>query len=217
MGYLIIFITGFFANFFVLEGMVVDGDAASTTNNIAGQMSTFRWGALAFLIMVIVDVLLAGPLYTLLADVNRNRARLSSWLRLVNGTIFGVALFNLFGIIRLLEAGGPTGPEGPSGVMQYLAAFDLTWLIGLVFFGLHLLLLGNLVVRSSRFPKAIGYLLMLAGSGYLADSFAQLLLPSYGDFQMIFEMAVIIPGILGEFSLTLWLLIKGAGVTRVAS
>ncbi|MCB0561185.1 MAG: DUF4386 family protein, partial [Phaeodactylibacter sp.] len=34
LGYLIIFITGFFANFFVLEGLVVDGDAAATFANI---------------------------------------------------------------------------------------------------------------------------------------------------------------------------------------
>ena len=33
-GYLIIFITGIFSNFFVLESLVVTGNAAKTTNNI---------------------------------------------------------------------------------------------------------------------------------------------------------------------------------------
>ena len=213
VGYLIIFITGFFANFFVLEGMVVNGDAATTANNIASQLSTFRWGILAFLIMVIVDVVLAGPLYVLLKPVNETWSGFSSWLRLVNGTIFGVALFNLFGVLNLIAETGRNGDPASREIQQelstYLFAFDQIWLIGLVFFGLHLLLLGKLVCRSEHFPKWVGALLFIAGVGYLIDSFAQLLLPSYNDYQSLFEMMVIIPGVLGEFSLTLFLLIKG--------
>lgn len=213
VGYLIIFITGFFANFLVIEGMVVDGDAPTTANNIATQLSTFRWGLFAFLIMVIVDVLLAGPLYLLLKPVSEHRSRFSSWLRLVNGTIFGVALFNLFGILNLFSEAGlhgdPSNPEIQQQAASYLLAFDQIWLIGLVFFGLHLLLLGNLIWRSEHFPKWIGALLLFAGVGYLVDSFTHLLLPTYSDYQNFFEMMVIIPGVLGEFSLTLWLLIRG--------
>jgi hypothetical protein len=70
-------------------------------------------------------------------------------------------------------------------------------------------LLGWLVFKSPSFPKVIGVLLQLAGVAYLVDSGAQLLLSNYNDNKSLFEIIVIGGGVIGEFSLTLWLLIKG--------
>ena len=213
LGYLFIFITGFFANFFVLEGLVADGDAAATFDNIGSNLMQFRRGIFSFLIMVIADVLLAWPLYLLLRPVNRHLSLLSAWLRLVNGAIFGMALANLFGVLLLfsgapyLEAFEPS--ELHARTQFLLDTFNYTWLIGLVFFGLHLSVLGYLVFRSGYIPKVLGPLLILAALGYLTDSFAHFLLPNYADYQAVFEMMVIIPGVIGEFSLTIWLLVKG--------
>ncbi|MCB0564202.1 MAG: DUF4386 domain-containing protein [Lewinellaceae bacterium] len=213
LGYLIIFITGFFANFFVLEGLVVDGDAAATFANIGNNPMQFRWGILSFLVMVMADVLLAWPLYLLLRPVNEHLSLLSAWLRLVNGAIFGVALVNLFGVLRLFSGAEYLATFETATLqartMLLLDAFNYTWLIGLAFFGLHLLVLGYLVFRSGYFPKVLGLLLQLAALGYLTDSFAQFLLLNYADYKAVFEMIVVIPGVVGEFSFTVWLLVKG--------
>lgn len=101
LGYLVIFITGFYANFFVLEGLVNDESAKETFMNILLNQQLFRMGILSFLLMVVTDVVLAWPLYLLLKPVNRNLSVLSSWLRLVNGTIFGVALVYLVNILMI--------------------------------------------------------------------------------------------------------------------
>jgi hypothetical protein len=213
-GYLVIFITGFFANFFVLEGLVVEGNAQATSENILANLMQFRWGIFAFLIMVVIDVLMAGPLYILLKSVNKNLSLLSAWLRLVNGTIFGVALYSLFGILHLLSGAEYLSALEPAEiharVMLHLEAFNFIWLIGLVFFGLHLFLMGILILKSDYIPKIIGGLLQLAAVGYLTDSFAQFLLPDYKSVQHVFELVVLIPGVIGELSFTVWLLIKGA-------
>jgi hypothetical protein len=218
IGYLIIFITGFFANFFVLEGLVVAGDATATAANIGDNLLQFRWGIASFLVMVIVDVLLVWPLYILLKPVDKYLAHLSSGLRLVNGVIFGVALFNLFGVLQLYAPADYLGAFEPemlqARVLFLLDAFNHIWLIGLVFFGLHLAFLGYLVYRSGYMPRVLGPLLGLAALGYLTDSFAQFLLPGYADHQGMFEMMVVIPGVVGEFSLTIWLLIKGFSPTK---
>ena len=213
LGYLIIFSTGFFANFFVLEGLLVDGDAVATTENITNNLSQFRLGTVGFIIMIITDVLMAYPLYLLLRPTHKYLAMLSAWLRLVNGAVFAVAIFNLFGIIHLLSGADYLRVLDESHiqaqVMMLLKAFNYTWLLGLVFFGLHLLILGYLVFRSCYFPLILGPLLQIAALGYLIDSFAQFLLANYANHKGIFEMIVVIPSIVGEFSLTLWLLIKG--------
>jgi hypothetical protein len=59
--------------------------------------------------------------------------------------------------------------------------------------------------------------LIIAASGYLIDSFANLLLPNYADYEAIFALVVIIPGIIGELSFTFWLLLKGSGIPEIAS
>jgi hypothetical protein len=212
-GYLVIFISGIFANFFVLEGLVVAGDATATASRIMDNGSQLRVGILSFFIMVIFDLLLVWALYLLFKPVNKDVSLLAALLRLVNVAIFGVALYHLFGVMQLtgdadyLSAFSPA--QLSAQVMLAVDAFNATWLIGLVFFGLHLIFLGYLIIKSSFVPGAIGILLMVAAAGYLIDSFAHLLLPSYDDYASIFMLIVVVPGVIGELSLTIWLLLKG--------
>lgn len=212
-GYLVIFITGFFSNFFVLEGLTVPGDAAATLQNFSENNMMFRFGIFSFIMMVVFDVLLAWSLYLLLKPVNSKLSLLSASLRLVNGTIFGVALYNLFGILHLTAGDGYMQAFDASGlqfqIMLYLDAFNDTWLIGLIFFGIHLYFLGYLIMKSGYIPKFIGILLIIAAFGYLIDSLANFLLPEYESFADVFMLIVVIPGVLGELSFTVWLLARG--------
>ncbi len=219
IGYLIIFITGIFSNFFVLETLVVTGDAAATAGNILGNTSLFRLGLASFVIMVVIDILLAWSLYIILRPVHRSLSLLAAWLRLVNGAVFGIALFHLQGVLHLL-GGSEYLSAFPSGqlharVLLAMDSFNQTWLIGLVFFGFHLSLLGLLIYRSGYIPRVIGILLMVAAAGYLIDSFANFLLANYTDYKDIFMMIVVIPGVVGELSFTFWLIIKGHKIGNV--
>ena len=216
VGYLIIFISGIFANFFVLENLVKPDDAAATFSNIMERQGQFRIGIMSFMIMVIFDVLLTWALYILFKPVNKNLSLLSAWLRLVNCVIFGIALFNLFNVLGMTSGESylsafETG-QIHANVMLNLDTFNYTWLIGLVFFGLHLSVIGYLIIKSDYIPSVIGILLIIASVGYLTDSFAQFLMPDYGRYAAVFSMIVVIPGVTGELALTLWLLIKGVKI-----
>ena len=79
----------------------------------------------------------------------------------------------------------------------------------LLFFGVHLLLLGFLVLKANYIPRLIGVLLILAAFGYTIDGFSKLFLTSYKDYKTVFETFVILTGVIGELSFTIWLLIKG--------
>jgi hypothetical protein len=94
-------------------------------------------------------------------------------------------------------------------VMLLLDAFNHIWLIGLIFFGLHLFVLGYLVFKSGYIPKILGILLIIAALGYLVDSFANFLLPRYDSYEMVFLMVVFVPAFIAELSFCLWLLFKG--------
>lgn len=208
MGYLIIFLTGFFSNFFVLENLINPLDAAITTKNIIENEMMFRYGIMGFVIMVILDLFLVWTLYLLLKPVDKNLSLLSSLFRLVNASIFGLALFNLIGVTRIISAPSFLGKELiNTQVHIYLESFNITWLVGLIFFGIHLLLLGYLIYKSNYIHKLFGILLLIAGIAYLIDSFANILMPNYDDYKDLLTMIVIIPAVIGEFALTIRLLL----------
>jgi hypothetical protein len=221
LGYLIIFISGIFANFIVLQSLIVPGDAATTANNIMANEMLFRIGIFSFIIMVIFDLVLAWALYVLLKPVNRSLSLLAAWLRLVNVTIFGIALYHLFGVLQLLSGADyltvfETG-QLQAQVMLFLDAFNHTWLIGLVFFGVHLFVLGYLISKSGYIPRILGVLLIVASLAYLIDSFANFLLPNYANYAAIFLLVVVVPSVIAELSFTFWLLFKGAKIPEMES
>ena len=162
-----------------VPSLIVPGDAATTANNIMANEWQFRLGILGFIIMVVFDVVVAWALYVLLKPVNKSLSLFAAWFRLVNATIFGIALYNIISVLQLLSGADyltayETG-QLHAQVMLFLDAFNHTWLIGLVFFGVHLFVLGYLIFRSGYIPRILGILLIIAALAYLIDSFANFL------------------------------------------
>ncbi len=212
-GLLLMAILSIFANFFVLEGLIVPGDAAITANNIIANESLFRSGIFSFIIVLILDVLVAWALYILLIPVNKNLAMLAAWLRLVYTAIFGMSLYNFLNVLELLSGAEYLtvfeSEQLYAQVMLLINAFNYGWLIGLVFFGLHLFVIGYLILKTGYMPRILGILLIIAAVGYLIDSSAHFLLSNYTEYETIFLLIVAIPGVIGELSLAFWLVFKG--------
>ena len=81
--------------------------------------------------------------------------------------------------------------------------------IGLIFFGIVCLLEGYLIFKSGYFPKTIGLLMQIAGVCYLTNSFALILAPKLAN--NLFPI-ILIPPLIAELSLCLWLIIKGVNL-----
>jgi hypothetical protein len=77
-----------------------------------------------------------------------------------------------------------------------------------IFWGLWLLPFGVLVMRSGVLPRVLGVLLILNCFGYVTASLTSLLVPTYAS---VVSRAVM-PTLLGELWIMLWLLIKGPRV-----
>jgi hypothetical protein len=214
LGLLIMTIFAVFADFFVFSNLIVPGDAATTANNIMANEGLFRIGICSFIIVIICDVVVAWALYVLLKPVHKSLSLLTAWFRLVYATIFGIALASYFSVLLLLSGADyltvfETG-QLHAQVMLFLNAFSYGWDIGYVFFGLHLLFLGYLVFKSVHIlfksvyiPRILGVLLIVAGLGYLIDSFGKFLLPNYDVNIAMFTF-------IGEPLLMVWLLWRGA-------
>jgi hypothetical protein len=215
IAYLAIFALAIFANFFVRTGLEEPGDAAATVENIASSEGLFRAGLIAFLAVFAIDVVIAWALYIVFRPVSRDLSLLAAWFRLIYTVFLGVALVFFFRVLVLtgdasfLSAFEPA--QRDAEVMLALEAFDATWLIGLVCFGLHLLLLGGLILRSDGVSRVLGVLLMVAGVAYIVDTTANALLPNYDDLENAFLVIVAVPSVVAELWFAIWLL---RGATR---
>ncbi|MEA1902875.1 MAG: DUF4386 domain-containing protein [Actinomycetota bacterium] len=191
--------------------LVVPGDAATTAQNVAANLTLFRWGMAGEATIFLIEIVLAGILYVLLRPVSRSMSLAAAFARASEGVV--MAAGNLFTSILTLVVVGGAG---------YLAAFQTEQLDALAllfqeandfvvltwgfFFALHLVLLGWLVYRSGFFPKIPGVLLVLAGIGYFAQSYGVIVAPGLTD---VLSTVVLVLAVPGELVFALWLLIKG--------
>lgn len=189
LSYWIIFFAAIFANFFVLEAIV-----ESPLETVQSKALIVRFGILAFLITVVFDVVVAWGLYKL---YQRNLwTGLSIFFRMMHAAIMGVAIFALpFALKSTTE----------TEILKQVDIFNTIWLIGLFFFGIHLILLGIII----RKPLIIAIFLTLAGIMYMLDTSAHFLISNYSDYQSTFLIPVAIPSVIGEMSFAIWLILKG--------
>ena len=212
VGYLIIFVAGIFANFFVRTGLVDPDDAGVTFSNITNSEVLFRTGLVVFLIVFIADVVVAWALYVLFKTVSRELSLLTAWFRLVYTVFLGVAVIFFFLALGLVSGAGYLAAfdsgQLEAQVMLALNAFNYTWLIGLACFGIHLMLISYLMLASGSAPKALGIVLAVAGASYVVDTLAYSLLSNYADYEALFLVMVAVPSVIGELAFAIWLLAK---------
>jgi hypothetical protein len=213
VGYVVLFVLGIFANFFVREGLIVAGDAGATATQIGDSEGLFRLGLVSFMVVFVIDVVVAWALYIVFRSANRDVSLLAAWFRIVYTVFLGVALIFFFQALQLLSAADFLAvierEQLDAHALVALDTFNSTWLIGLVVFGVHLAVLGYLIITSGRAPKALGWLLVMAGMAYVADTTAHALLGNYEQFEMLFLVVVAVPSIIGEGWFGLWLLLEG--------
>jgi hypothetical protein len=208
--YLLSIVTGVVAVLLVDGTLVVNGDAAATATNILRHETLFRLSFASFLIGVACYVAVTALLYSLLRPVNRTLSMLAAFFSLVGCAMWSVGSLFQLAALGLLGGGGSLSAFTVAQV-QAQALTLLDWNaqaldIGIVFFGFYCLLLGYLIVRSTFLPLLVGALLALTGVSYLTYL--------YPPLEHALASYLQVPGLLGEGSLTLWLLVMGVNAHR---
>jgi hypothetical protein len=195
----------------VISGrLIVAGDPAKTAVNLLANEAWFRSGTAALLISTAFYVAATLFVYEVLKPVNRSLSLLAAFFSLVGCAVGALScLFDFLPFILLKGA-----PYLSGFTVEQLQGLSYMFLIvrarandiGLVFFGLHCLGIGYLILRSTFLPQIIGALMIIAGLGwltFLSPPLAQSLAPFN-----------VLPGAIGELSLTFWLIVKGVNVQR---
>lgn len=194
------------ANFSILQNLIVQNDACKTFSNISASEGLFRLAILFFLIVAILDIIVAWALYVFLKPVNKSLSLLTAWVRVVYAAILAVVLIYLLDVLQLLHGAeyltSFTAAQIQTKVLLSINTFNLGWGFGLIIFGFHLLLLGYLVFKTGYMRKILGILLILASLGYMIDGAGKVLFADYNLNLSVFTF-------IGEIILIFWLLIKG--------
>jgi Domain of unknown function (DUF4386) len=204
----------------VLDGPIEPDNPAATVGNIVDSEVLFRSGLAAFIIVLIADVVVAWALYVFFQRTSRELSLFAAWFRLVYVAIAAAALLNLLVVLKLVDGTGyatalEKGPRDAQ-VMLSLDAYNYGFFLALVSFGVHLLLLGFVMVKSDYAPSVLGVLVALAGLGYVMINLARVVLPNYRDSEDLLLLLLVILALPGEFGLIGWLLWRG-GKARPAN
>ena len=128
--YLLYFLTAVLGEFF-MRGLVVDGDAAATANNILAHEALFRLGLATGLIATACYIAVTALFYGLFKPVNRSLSLLAAFFSLAGCAILAFA--SLFQLAPLVVLGGS----------QYLSVFKVEQLRALALLFLELIWSGR--------------------------------------------------------------------------
>lgn len=213
--YLMTIVTALFAELFVNARLVVDADSATTANNILAHEFLYRSAIAADLIGISSYVVVTGLLYELLKPVNGSVSLLAAFFSLMGcamwflGCVFKLGVFVVLGGAPYLSVFKPE--QLPALALALLKLNGRAFGVGMVLFGFYCFLIGYLIFRSRFMPRILGLLVALAGVGHLSGTFANILSPTFAHH---LEPYIGLPGIVGEVSLTLWLLVMGVNSSR---
>lgn len=182
VGYLAIFVLAILAN-----STVTTADLPATGAFEAS--AAVRAAAAAFVVVGVVDVLVAWALHVLLGPDSPQVSLLAAWMRVLHAV--------------LMAAG--------AAVLTTLGedVFTALWMTGLLFFGVHLVLLAGLIA-SRGVSRWLPVLLRVAGTAYAVDTVLHLVLSDYDVVAGVMLPIVAVPSVVGELWLAIWLL-RGAG------
>ncbi len=205
--YLGLAITGMLG-FLVLRPQLIDADdSAATLANLTDHAAQAHLLVLLEMSIVVTQALAAVYFYKLFRPINPTAAYATATFGMVNAVAIMasgafMATANSIAADPSLAPGGDAA--GTVGLMYELSANS--WGMGNLFFGLWLIPMGWVAVTSARFPRVLGWILVVGGAGYVLSG-----LIGYGiaDAPGWLVEGLAFPATIGEFWMIGYLLIKG--------
>ena len=200
--YLGLAISGLLGFVIIRSQLFAPDDPAATLANLVDHQSLARAGVALELLIVLTQALAAIWFYRLFRTVDPLAAG-------------GIAAFGLVNAVTVLVSAAllgtavdvaldPIGDAATTVQLLYLVSGNL-WGVGALFFGLWLIPMGACVLRSGWMPRALGWVLVIGGIGYLLSAFIRYLAP---DAQGVAD-ALAYPATVGELWIIVYLLAIG--------
>jgi hypothetical protein len=200
-----------FANYVILNPLIVRGNAGETARNIMAHETQFRIALTCFLTYSASVIVLLAALYVILEPVNQGLALVGALFRLVFAIMWLLSTLNMLGALRLLS-GASYLQIFEANRLQALARVSVAgtfddYYIGLPFFGLGATVCAWLWLKSNYIPKALAVFGVISSAWCVICAFVFLIFPGFAKpvdpYWFDSPMAIF------ELVLSFWLLFKG--------
>lgn len=160
-------------------------------------------------VICVLDFIVSWGVYVILKDEHKTLAVLSSALRFIYTGFLCIATSKIVQLFLEVRRGDLSVMDLSQRIEQTGIAFDNIWQLGLIIFGVHLLMTGATLILTIPKMKPLFVILMIGGVGYCITSSLILLgMENTSTFGLI-NGVMLLPMILGELGLGIWLLVKG--------
>jgi hypothetical protein len=178
--YLVSMATVFVSQLLIIK-LVHPGDAAATAELVLESERLFRVGIVCDLVSLASYMGVMVILYGAFRPVSRNLSLLAAVFSLASGTVSIMNALNRIAPLILLNDAHPLDSYSAQQ-LQDLSSFFFALsaqgvLIALIFFGLHNVVIGWLIVRSRFYPRVVGVLLAVGATSYVVNGSLALISP----------------------------------------
>jgi hypothetical protein len=209
--YLFTMVIVVFANYGLLNPLVVPGNVAETARNIVAHEQSFRITVICFLMYSAGVVVLLTALYVILKPVNRGLALVGALFRLVFALLWLLTTLNLLSALRLLGSASYLQVFEPDRLQAlarlYLAANFDDYYVGLPFFSLASTVCSYLWLKSNYIPRALAAFGLISSAWCVLCAFIFLIFPHFN--KIVNDYWFDSPMVIFEMVLSFWLLFKG--------
>ena len=210
--YLVIAVFGAFAIGYVPSVIIEAGDAAATANNLLSNMGLFQMGIFGDVVVLLTEVVLTIMLYVMFKPVSNTISLVAAWSRMAMVLLMAInLLINIMPIVLLSGAGYLNAfsiAELQATALLFFEAHQMGIYVWELFFGMHLVALGYMIIKSNLFPRILGWMMLIGSLGYSFQGLANVMhIENVVLGYAIIGLLTIVT--IGELAFAFWLLVKG--------
>lgn len=194
-------VIGGFSILFISSHFIVADDISQTIDNIKSEETLYRLGIAGSLVTQLLFLIIGLLLYKLFSNASKSAGILMM--------VFVVASVPIAMISSLFQIGAVLSLDNPELAKILLNLNEQGIYVASIFWGLWLYPLGYMVYKSNYMHKLAGIFLYIGGSGYLLNSFVQIIAP---DLELLLSITDAMT--FGEIIFLLWLIIAGVKIKQ---
>lgn len=215
--YLLIAVFGGFSIGYVPSVVFVLGDAAANAQSVLAHQDLLRLGIGADMVTILCEIELTAILFALLKPVDHMLSVMAAFARLAMIVVMGLNLVNYLVVLELVNGASYLTAFTPGQLqalaMLFLNAHEFGVYAWQIFFGVHLLVLGFLVLKSGYLPRLLGAAMMVGSFGYTLQSVEKFVIPGNGLLSVL-VIGLLVVVTIAELAFAFWLLIRGLNIER---
>lgn len=190
-----------FSTLFVLN------DSGQTLSRLLAEPDKLTIGLAFWILIFLLDLLVSIGVYKLLKSSQKVIALWAMGSRLLYSAFLAAGIIKIANLWALLNK-HPADVSAERAQAAFVD-FNMFWSLGLIVFGIHLLLLGYGLFKVSMAPKSLCYLILFAGFSYILVHTIGQFGPQGLNLRHSLESVLALPMALGELLLAIWFIYIG--------